>query len=70
MTNTDKTQTDEYALVDSFAAKEIKVFTILGRTLTGKILSRQNGSILLLETQTNRQAYINLDHIISITGSN
>lgn len=62
-------QTDECMLLDSFPAdKEIKVFTILGRTLKGKIVNRTNNTILLLETQTNRQAYINLAHIISITG--
>jgi hypothetical protein len=61
---------DEYALLDSFGDKEVKVFTCLGRTLKGKILSRTGGNIILLESQTNRQAYVNLDHIISITGDN
>lgn len=60
---------DEYDLIDLFAVgKEVQVFTILGRTLRGKIQERNRGSIILLETQTNRQAYINLNHIISITG--
>ena len=60
---------DEYALLDFFPKeKELKVFTILGRTLKGRVIGRSNSSLLLLETQTNRQAYINLNHIISITG--
>ena len=60
---------DDYMLMDAFTVDtEVKVFTILGRTLRGKVLKRSKNNILLLETQTNRQAYINLDHIISITG--
>jgi hypothetical protein len=70
MIDNGKTQIDEYALLDLFGDKEIKVFTTLGRTLKGKILSRTGRNILVLETQTNRQAYINLDYIISVTGDN
>lgn len=63
------TQLDEYSLLDMFPNdREIKVFTVLGRVLKGKILGRRNGGLLLVETQTNRQAFINLNHIVSITG--
>lgn len=61
------TPEDRYCLLDLFPNDvQVKVFTVLGRTLSGKILHRSKGSILVKETQTNKQAYINLDHTISV----
>lgn len=58
---------DEYALIDLLLGKEIRAFTVSGRSLHGKILKRNKNGILVSEAQTNKQAFLNLDHVVAIT---
>ena len=59
-----------YALAECFKGKNVRVYTVTSRVLTGKILEQKGNSILIEDRQTLKRAYVNLDHIVTITCDN
>jgi len=62
-----ETETKGYALAEGFTGP-VRVYTITGRVLSGRILQHTGGCILLADEKTSKKAFINLDHIVTITG--